>query len=152
MLHEAHLDAVTHLAPNRVRAQAADSIYVGLKRIGVSVERARIYDGHHAHVAENLVPNRVHPHRRAFLHEELPLILFVFLGIFATLFPPVADLPLRPVYPETIPIPYQDPAGFLLAHTRHLDSGIIGLLEPDPIIGDGDELSLPLPPVLAGPG
>src|ERR1019366_6301363 len=142
MLHEAHLDAITHFAPNRVRAQTTDSIYVGLERIGVSVERARIYDGHYARVAENLVPNGVHPHRRAFLHVELPLILFVFRGIFATLFPPIADLPLRPVYPEIIPIPHQNPAGFLLAHPRHLDSGIVGLLEPDPIIGAGDNLSL----------
>src|ERR1035441_3891521 len=108
MLHDAHFEAITQLTPHRVRAQAADSINVALKRIGVSVKSARIQDHHQPQIAKNLMPNRVPPHRRAYLHEKPPLILLVFLGMFAALLPAVAELPLRPIDPEIIPVPDQN--------------------------------------------
>src|ERR1035441_3055244 len=85
------------------------------------------------------MPNRVPPHRRAYLHEKPPLILLVFLGMFAALLPAVTELPLRPIDPEIIPVPDQNAAGFLLARSGHLHPGVIRLLEPDPISGCGQK-------------
>ena len=150
MVHQADLDLVAVLAPDRFRTGASHGVEVSFDRVDVSVERAGVQDreAHPGPQEGRLVQDRVPTARGRLGHVRRQSRLPVCFRLNDIL--PLRTS-LRPVDPEPGPVADENPSQFAGGRSR-LHAEEVGFLQPHPVRAGGQNAALGLALIAAGIG